>query len=241
MTNPDGRAKLDPMRAKNLSLWVALAVPAFVVSYSTWEARAETAEDSAEIRRAADEVPDADKPSRADAAVSRMKALLSKVLGHLSDAREARDVVKLNCVNEKLGNIKGLLRVSELAAVALQEAIARRDTSVSNHEFEKIMISLNKSENIATESEACVGEHSVYSGDTEVETEVTNDANQSQETNAMGAQAAADTSDAVTQENLNNTENSSTDSTSNTTGGGASGSTSNSSIPSRDSDATPYL
>jgi len=115
------------------------------------------------------DVPDAQKPARSRDAVAKMREILTRVIKLLEEAREERDVVKLNCVNEKLTAIKGLLRVSEQADVLLQEALARRDTEISSHEFEKIMIAEHKSDQLATESEGCVGEQAVYAGDTEVE------------------------------------------------------------------------
>ena len=86
-------------------------------------------------------VPDEEKvganPSRGD----NMRGALSKVLRYLEEAREQRDVLKLNCVNEKLTAIKGLLRVSEQAyTVTMMEALATKDVTVAQHEYEKIMI-----------------------------------------------------------------------------------------------------
>lgn len=112
---------------------------------------------------------DSDKASHSKSAVARMRVILTAVLKYLTEARDEKDVVKLNCVNEKLTAIKGLLRISEQADVTLQEALARRDTEVSAHEFEKIVIAQRKCEQLLAESEACVGELAVYAGDTEVE------------------------------------------------------------------------
>ena len=123
---------------------------------------------------AADAVKDADKPEHTREAVARMRDILSRVLKHLEEAREEKDVVKLNCVNEKLTAVKGLLKISEQADVSMQEAVARRDVEVSSHEFEKITIAHRKSEQLLAESEACVGELAVYAGDTQVELVVEN-------------------------------------------------------------------
>src|SRR5512136_1986435 len=64
---------------------------------------------------------------RADRDVVRMKQVLKQVLGRVEEARGEKDIVKLNCVNEKLTQIKGLLKVAEQADVSLQEAVARKD------------------------------------------------------------------------------------------------------------------
>jgi len=115
------------------------------------------------------QVPDSEKASHASTSLGRMKQILAKVLSHLAEARDDHDVVKLNCVNAKLTSVKGLLRASEMAHVALQEALVRKDTGVSEHEFDKISISIRKCEQLLADSEACVGQLAVYAGDTKVE------------------------------------------------------------------------
>jgi hypothetical protein len=94
---------------------------------------------TATLERAA-EVPDKEKVTRSNAAVSRMRSVLTEVLGRLEEARATKDVVKLNCVNEKLTQVKGLLRISEQSDVALQEAVAKKDTTASEHEYSKVSI-----------------------------------------------------------------------------------------------------
>ncbi len=101
--------------------------------------------------------------------LERMRAVLKTVLKYLEEAREKRDVIKLNCVNEKLTAVKGLLKMSEQADVAMQEALARRDEETGRDEYDKISIARGKVDQLLTESEACVGELSVYAGDTIVE------------------------------------------------------------------------
>jgi hypothetical protein len=109
------------------------------------------------LERAA-EIPDAEKLSRSNAAVGRMRSVLTEVLGRLEEARATKDVVKLNCVNEKLTQVKGLLRISEQSDVALQEAIAKKDTTAAEHEYSKVSIAKNKVEQLRTESEQCIGQ-----------------------------------------------------------------------------------
>ena len=66
--------------------------------------------------------------------LSQMRQGLKGVLARLEEARDGKDVVKLNCVNEKLTNIKGLLRISEQANVALQESVAKREEQAAERE-----------------------------------------------------------------------------------------------------------
>ncbi|HZW89826.1 MAG TPA: hypothetical protein VFF12_12165, partial [Myxococcaceae bacterium] len=117
---------------------------------------AQPAKPAATLERAAD-VPDAEKLSRSRDAVGRMRSILTEVLGRLEEARATKDVVKLNCVNEKLTQVKGLLRISEQSDVALQEAVAKKDTTASEHEYSKVSIAKTKVEQLRGEAEQCIG------------------------------------------------------------------------------------
>jgi len=106
----------------------------------------------------ASEIPDAEKLTRSTAAVARMRTVLTEVLGRLEEARATKDVVKLNCVNEKLTQVKGLLRISEQSDVALQEAVAKKDDPTADHEYTKVMIAQSKVETLRAEAEQCIGQ-----------------------------------------------------------------------------------
>jgi hypothetical protein len=104
------------------------------------------------------EVSDAEKVRRSAEALARMRQVLRDVLAKLEEARNTKDVVKLNCVNEKLTQIKGLLRISEQADVALQEAVAKRESSSADHEYTKVTIARQKVEQLRSEAEECIGQ-----------------------------------------------------------------------------------
>ncbi|HEX8435603.1 hypothetical protein [Archangium sp.] len=106
----------------------------------------------------ASDVPDPQKLERGTKALTTMREVLRDMLGKLEEARRAKDVVRLNCVNEKLTRIKGLLRISEQADVALQEAVARRESTSSEHEYTKLMIAQQKVAQLRAEAEACIGQ-----------------------------------------------------------------------------------
>jgi len=106
----------------------------------------------------ASEVPDAQKLTRSSAAVNQMRSTLKVVLGKLEEARNTKDVVKLNCVNEKLTQVKGLLRISEQSDVALQEAVSKKDEATAEHEYTKVTIAQSKVEQLRTEAEQCIGQ-----------------------------------------------------------------------------------
>ncbi len=106
----------------------------------------------------ASKVPDPEKVRLSSEAVTKMRGSLKDVLAKLEEARSIKDVVKLNCVNEKLTQVKGLLRISETSDVALQEAVAKRETATAEHEFTKVAIARTKVEQLHAEAEECIGQ-----------------------------------------------------------------------------------
>jgi hypothetical protein len=100
---------------------------------------------------------DAEKVDKASEHVVKMKGAMKGVLKRVEDARNEKDVVKLNCVNEKLTQVKGLLKVAEQADVALSEAIARKDDSADT-EFLKISMARAKIDQLRSEADQCIGQ-----------------------------------------------------------------------------------
>ena len=105
----------------------------------------------------AEAVPDRDKPKRAAESILSMRATLRQVGARAEDARNEKDVVKLNCVNEKLAQMKGLLKVAEQSEVALKEAVANYPPAASA-EFTKIGIAKSKIDGLSGESQQCIGQ-----------------------------------------------------------------------------------
>ena len=119
-----------------------------------------------------EDVPDAEKIELAEEAVARTTEILGLVKSQLEASRKARDVIKLNCVNEKVTAVKGLLRASESSRKSLERSLLKNNVSTAQHEYEKIIIARRKAEQMLADAESCVGEMALYSGDTEVEINV---------------------------------------------------------------------
>jgi hypothetical protein len=89
--------------------------------------------------------------------ITRMKSSLKQVLARAEQARSDKDVVKLNCVNEKLTQIKSLIGVAERADIALHESVAAKDTA-SDAANSKIAIARTKVDALRNDAEQCVGQ-----------------------------------------------------------------------------------
>ncbi len=131
------------MTAKNL---IGLAACALLVAPA-----------SAQLSTGQKVTSDADKLEASADHIARMKVSLKHVLGRVEEARNEKDVVKLNCVNEKLTQIKALLRVAEQADVGLHEAISNRDPG-AEAELSKVAIARAKIDALRGESDQCIGQ-----------------------------------------------------------------------------------
>ena len=116
-----------------------------------------------------------DKLNEAERYLAAMSEILKRGFETLAEAREEKDLVRMNCVNEKLGSQKGLLKISEQAHIQLQDAVARGDKASANHEFTKIAIAYQKMRGLGVEVEGCAGEALRYAGDTKLEVVVDGD------------------------------------------------------------------
>ncbi|HLT30868.1 MAG TPA: hypothetical protein VK013_12550 [Myxococcaceae bacterium] len=138
--------------------WMALAAWLALSPLGGSVALAQAAEEVPSARTDPDSLTDGEKLQQSTRTIASMRADLTQVLKSLDDARASRDVVKLNCVNEKLTELKGLLRISEQADVALQEAIAARDEVAVRHEFTKLDIAGSRGRSLRSESARCIGQ-----------------------------------------------------------------------------------
>jgi hypothetical protein len=110
-----------------------------------------------------------------EAYLQKMRQVLDHVNKIAEQARKEKDIIKLNCVNDKLIQIKGNLNLGEQTRDALKAASSRADDGNRNHEFAKLTITYQKVTVLGQEAEACIGEEISYVGSTRVETEVDKD------------------------------------------------------------------
>jgi hypothetical protein len=131
------------------------AVLGLVLATPAWAQKPAPA--AAAVAGQAGAISDAEKLKRSSEAIASMRATAGQVTSQVEAARGEQDVVKLNCVNEKLAQIKGLLKVAEQSDAALQGAVARGDPAAST-EFSKIGIARSKADGLGNEARQCVGQ-----------------------------------------------------------------------------------
>lgn len=104
--------------------------------------------------------------------VTRMTAQSGAIRKQLQTARQARDVVKTLCLNDKLSQIDVATRAATERAGSLRSAVTRNDAEAANHEYTVLAVLAQRSEQLGSEAGQCVGEESAFVGDTQVKTTI---------------------------------------------------------------------
>ena len=113
-----------------------------------------------------------DMVSQSKEMMGKMQQVLQRVVQLQEVARKQKDIIKLNCVNDKLVQVKGNMNVAESATTALHESIARNDEAQRQHEFTRVSLTNQKVQVLGQEAENCIGEDLTYVGQTDVKVEI---------------------------------------------------------------------
>jgi hypothetical protein len=96
----------------------------------------------------------------------------ARIQALVEQARKQKDIIRFNCLADKLVQVRANMNVSEKAMSSLQEAIGRQDESTAFHEYTRLTIVNQNVQVLANEAEACVGEDMSYVGATRVDVNV---------------------------------------------------------------------
>lgn len=112
--------------------------------------------------------------AHADGDLSRMEQASGVVRRQLEQAREARDVVKTLCLNDKLSQIDVAIRSARDRKTSLQSAVngAHPDADLANHEASILVVLRQRVEQTTAEANQCIGEELSFVGKTEIVTTV---------------------------------------------------------------------
>ncbi len=103
---------------------------------------------------------------------ARVQDILLRVQTLQEQARKQKDIIRLNCLADKLVQAKVNLNIADQAIASIQESIGRKDEASILHEFTRITIVHQKAQVLGAEGEACVGEDLSFVGATKVEVQI---------------------------------------------------------------------
>jgi len=104
--------------------------------------------------------------------VKGMNEVLKRVQTLQDQAKREKDIIRLNCVTDKVVQVRVNISIAEQSIAALQEAVTRADEGERTHEFTRLTIVNQKVQVLGAEAENCIGEDLSFVGATKVDVEI---------------------------------------------------------------------
>jgi hypothetical protein len=105
----------------------------------------------------------------ADQLMGQMHTSLRHVTQLHEKAGKEKDIIKLNCVNDKLMPMKGEVNLADANRHALDQAINAGDDSGRYASYSDLTVSGDKVKDLRDAADACVGDALTYIGSTDVQ------------------------------------------------------------------------
>lgn len=133
-----------------------------------------------------------DQLREAQSVIDSVTSTRRRVSDMLDRARQERDILKVNCLNDKLTQIDVGLRTAGEHRELLQNAVSINNDSQRNHEFTLMLIVRSRSEALEGEARQCIGEDTGTFSDRQTTVRVTIDPNiPTQDTTALTSESLA--------------------------------------------------
>jgi hypothetical protein len=101
-----------------------------------------------------------------------MNEVLKRIQVLQDQAKREKDIIRLNCVTDKVVQVRVNISIAEQSMAALQEAVTRADEGERTHEFTRLTIVNQKVLVLGAEAENCIGEDLSFVGATRVDVEI---------------------------------------------------------------------
>jgi len=101
-----------------------------------------------------------------------MNDVVKRIATLQDQSKRQKDIIRLNCVTDKLVQAKVNVTIAEQSMANLQESITRADEGGRTHEFTRLTIINQKVLVIGAEAENCIGEDLSFVGATRIDVEV---------------------------------------------------------------------
>lgn len=105
-------------------------------------------------------------------AVDAGRRALTYAMEQREEARDAKDIIRYNCVSDKATAISGLVKIMQQAQKGAVEAADTQDAELFDHHVMKVSIAGMQVENFRVELDGCMGESSQYTGDTQLAVDI---------------------------------------------------------------------
>lgn len=100
----------------------------------------------------------ADQLREANTTLESIGSLRRRVSDMLDRARQDEDIIRVNCLNDKLTQVDVTLRSAHEHKELLENAVSLDNAGQRNHEFQLMNIFRQRSETLENEARLCIGE-----------------------------------------------------------------------------------
>jgi hypothetical protein len=114
----------------------------------------------------------ADMMSQSKEYFKAMGEVVKRIQVLQDQAKREKDIIRLNCVTDKLVQARVNVNIGEQSMAGLQDSVTRADAGESTHEFTRLTIVNQKVTVLGAEAENCIGEDLSFVGATRVDVEV---------------------------------------------------------------------
>ena len=101
----------------------------------------------------------------------QMDEVSLQIQAQADKARKDKDIIRLNCLLDKLSQLRVNVSIMDQAIQSLQDSITRNDQDGMLHEYTRVTIVNQKAQVLRSEADACIGAETNYIGPTKVEVE----------------------------------------------------------------------
>jgi hypothetical protein len=109
-------------------------------------------------------LPPSEMLKAANQLLEELREMLKGVVTLQEMARKQKDVIKLNCINDKLIQLKQLMNLIESNVTFLHEAVAQEDEGLRQSLFSRLADFEIQIRLLVSEAETCIGEELVFLG-----------------------------------------------------------------------------
>jgi hypothetical protein len=98
--------------------------------------------------------------------------VLKRIQTLQDQSKRDKDIIRLNCVTDKLVQVRVNASIADQSMASLQEAMTRADEGQRTHEFTRLTIVNQKVLVLGAEAENCIGEDLSFVGSTRIDVEI---------------------------------------------------------------------
>ncbi|MBN2695647.1 hypothetical protein JXR93_13380 [bacterium] len=113
-----------------------------------------------------------DKTSMSSKYISEMEDILKSGYSILKKTRKEKDILKLNCVNDNITQMKALIARSKGDSISLKEALSSSDEKSASHHFAKIYLAYQTVQQSNISLVSCTGSIITYAEQKDIEIQV---------------------------------------------------------------------